>query len=218
ALNSNDESLANNTRQVLVECLKNIILLIYPYTPFIAEELYISLPSHKDSIMEESYPKYDKAMVVSTNDNAVNLLLDMVKDVRNYKVENKLAPNAKLELKVHVKLDLSSFGSFTPILERFTFSTVSYVKEEIINMKGELRVYDFADLLIVNEAGKDELIKRIDKEIELEQNEIIRGEKMLNNPNFINKAPADKIELERNKLIQHKENLASLIEKKNKLL
>ena len=37
ALNSNDESLANNTRRVLVECLKNIILLIYPYTPFIAE-------------------------------------------------------------------------------------------------------------------------------------------------------------------------------------
>jgi valyl-tRNA synthetase len=38
-------------------------LLIYPYCPFIAEEMYCSLPGHKDSIMLESYPEYEADLV-----------------------------------------------------------------------------------------------------------------------------------------------------------
>ena len=57
SLQSNDINLQNETKQVLVEVLKNIILLIYPFTPFIAEELYQNLPTHLDSIMLEQYPQ-----------------------------------------------------------------------------------------------------------------------------------------------------------------
>ena len=216
ALNSNDEKAANVTRQVLVKCLKNIILLIYPYTPFIAEELYMSLPNHKESIMLESYPKYDEASMDESCNAEVALLYDMIRDVRNYKIENKIAPNAKLELSVNLKIKV--FDAFETYLRRFTFSDVKFIGEEIIDMRGELKIYDTADMLIVNEAGKEDIIKRIEKEIADEEAEIARGEKMLGNPNFINKAPKEKVELEQNKLNQHKENLASLIEKKNKLL
>ena len=41
---------------------------------------------------------------------------------------------------------------------------------------------------------------------------------MLSNPNFVNKAPKEKVALEEEKLKQHKENLALLKDKKNKLL
>ena len=102
-------------------------------------------------------------------------------------------------------------------MNRFTFSEVKLIGEEILNMKGESKIYANANLLIVNEAGRDEMIARLDKEIELERNEIARGEKMLSNPNFIAKAPKDKIELEQSKLNMHKENLASLLEKRSKL-
>ena len=40
---------------------------------------------------------------------------------------------------------------------------------------------------------------------------------MLNNPNFINKAPEAKINLEREKLAKHQENLQVLLEKKKKI-
>lgn len=48
----------NNTTpfDVLVHVLKAVILMIYPFTPFISEELYLNLPTHLDSIMLESYP------------------------------------------------------------------------------------------------------------------------------------------------------------------
>ena len=80
-----------------------------------------------------------------------------------------------------------------------------------------MKTYNLATLLISNEAGREDLLKRIDKEIEIEQNEISRGEKMLGNPNFISKAPKEKIELEQNKLKMHRDNLAALLEKKQNI-
>ena len=45
--------------------------------------------------------------------------------------------------------------------------------------RGELKIYDFGDLLIDNQAGRDDIIARIDKEIEETKNEIARAEKIL---------------------------------------
>ncbi len=215
SLNSSDEGKRDVTYQVLVKCLKAIILLIYPYTPFIAEELYLNLPEHLESVMLERYPQFNEAEIDESINEQIDILFNVIKDVRNYKIENKIAPNAKLELSLHLKIKV--FDEFFTYLNRFTFSEVKLVDEEILNQKGESKTYPNANLLIVNEAGKEELIKRLEKEIELEKAEIARGEKMLSNPNFIAKAPKEKIELEQSKLNMHKENLASLLEKLQKI-
>ncbi|HPY79427.1 MAG TPA: valine--tRNA ligase [Bacilli bacterium] len=215
SLSSNDEEAIKTTHQVLFKCLKSIILLIYPYTPFISEELYLSLPGHLDSIMLESYPlKEDKLIDKRVNDE-VNMLFAMIKDVRNYKIENKLAPNAKLNLYLNLKIKV--FDAYFAYLKRFTFSEYQIIGEEILSKRGELRIYDFGDLLIDNEAGKEELLARIGKEIEEAKSEIARAERMLTNENFLAKAPQDKIELERSKLNKHKDVLVDLFEKKKKL-
>ena len=214
-LNGNDENKKNATYQVLHYCLKNIILLIYPYTPFIGEELYQNLPEHKESIMLESYPTVNKDLIDNSYDEQVETLINLIKDVRNYKLENKLAPNAKLELLINFKKQL--FDDFNIYLARFTFSEIKDVGAELINKKGELKVYNYLDLIISNESGKDELIKRLDAEIALTRSEIERCEKMLSNPNFVDKAPKEKVENERNKLSKHQENLQNLLNKRENI-
>ncbi len=215
ALNSDNPKTKEVTEQVLYECLKDIILLIYPYTPFIAEELYLNLPEHLESIMLERYPIYNKDIVDASVNEEILTLFELIKDVRNYKIENKLAPNAKLDLSLNLKIKV--FDDFVTYLNRFTFSTVKLIGEEILSMKGDLKVYPKANLLIVNEAGKEDMIKRLDAEIEFEKAEIERANRMLSNPNFISKAPEAKVNLEKEKLAKHEQNLASLIEKRNKL-
>ena len=215
ALNSEDETIKNRTYQVLFKCLKNIILLIYPYTPFIAEELYQSLPEHLDSIMLESYPKYDSKLTRKAVYRPVNLLFNIIKDVRSYKIENKMAPNAKLDLSINLRIP--QFPGLKNFIERFTFSNVKFVDASIIHQKGELKIYPDGDLLIVNEEGASAMLERINKEIEETKKEIARCEGMLNNPNFVNKAPAEKVELEKEKLQKHKDSLASLLKKKEQL-
>ena len=214
ALNSDNEESKNTTKAVLLKCLKNIILLIYPYTPFIAEELYCSLPTHLESIMLETYPKYDKKLFDDSKDYQVELLFNLIKDVRNYKIENKLAPNVSLDLSLLLKEEM--FEGFLAYLKRFSFSDVKLLNKDQ-HVEGESHIYNEAELYIASGVDKAELLAKLDKDIEALNNEIKRCENMLNNPNFTSKAPEAKVALEREKLAKHQENLQVLLEKRKKI-
>ena len=214
ALNSDNEESKNTTKAVLLKCLENIILLIYPYTPFIAEELYCSLPTHLESIMHETYPKYDKKLFDDSKDYQVELLFNLIKDVRNYKIENKLAPNASLDLSLLLKEEM--FEGFLAYLKRFSFSDVKLLNKDQ-HVEGESHIYNEAELYIASGVDKAELLAKLDKDIEALNNEIKRCENMLNNPNFTSKAPEAKVALEREKLAKHQENLQVLLEKRKKI-
>ena len=209
-LSSSNQDLINGTKNTLYYCLKNIILLIYPYTPFIAEEMYLNLPNHLNSIMEEKYPISHKKLINNSFDGQIDCLLNMIKDVRNYKIVNKLAPNTSLPL--YIRFKINPFDGYLSYLERFTFSKEIKIVDEF-NINGESHLYSNGELLIGSLLSNDEQIEKINKDIEFERNEISRGERMLNNPGFVSKAPKEKIELERNKLNSHKEKLNLLLEK-----
>ena len=71
-------------------------------------------------------------------------------------------------------------------------------------------VYKNLNLYIEDEISKEELEAKKAKDIAYLQAEIKRSEGMLNNPNFVSKAPQEKVELERNKLAEFKKKLAEL--------
>ena len=207
---SGEEKARITTCKVLLRCLKNIILMIYPYTPFIAEELYQNLPNHLESVMLESYPRVDESLVDHKNDKEVALLFNIIKDVRNYKIKNKLAPNTKLEL--FLNLHHLRFERFLVYLKRFTFSEIQ-LKESGKNSGGESIIYENAELMINSEINREEMMLKLKRDILLEQAEIDRAQKMLNNQNFLFKAPKEKILAEQEKLKIHQENLRVLNEK-----
>lgn len=177
--------------------------MIYPFAPFIGEELYLALPEHKKSIMLESYPKAldipEKEIVSVSN------LYKMIQDIRNYKVSNKLAPNYKLRFIVEGE----TFAGFETYLARFSFA-----KEIILTKKAESKGMRFAykgvNLYIEDDISKEELEAKKAKDIAYLKAEIARSEGMLNNPNFVSKAPKEKVELEKQKLAEFKKKLAEL--------
>ena len=211
ALASNQEDRVKSTYQVLFKCLKSIILMIYPYTPFIAEELYLSLPVHKESVMLEIYPKYEKSLIDETSDPQIDLLFKFITDVRTYKAENKLAPNTKCDLKVVCRIPL--FDTFKDYMTRFAFANSIEVSPGVTESKeGRLFVHSGGDLLILEKEDSDSK-EKLEKALEIEIKEIKRCEGMLNNPNFLSKAPKEKVEAEKSKLNKHLINLEIIKEK-----
>ena len=215
SLNGEDQAKKETTYQVLYKCLKDIILMIYPYTPFFGEELYQSLPFHKESIMLESYPIANKKLSDRKDEKEVYLLFDLIREVRNYKIENKLSPSLSLKIKISPRKDL--FADFATYFNRFTFSNAEFVNEDLSSLKGELFIHDDADMIIINEGNNDEIIARLEAELAKEISEADRSNKMLSNPNFVNKAPKEKVELEQNKLKIHQDNIERIQEKLKKL-
>ena len=209
----NDET-KEITKNVLYHCLKGIILMIYPYTPFIAEEMYLSLPEHKESIMLESYPEVSKNVrknkLVSSQ---VKLLETIIKDVRNYKSNNKLAPNASVKLSLISKEKL--FDGFDELLKRFTFA--SEISHDTVDGLASSFTYPLGTLYISDNISKDELKAKLEKELATVQNEIRRSEGMLNNQNFIAKAPKEKIDIEKEKYQHYLNKRAELTDKLSKI-
>ena len=204
SLNINDEQYKKIIKSVLVDVLKNIILMIYPYAPFISEELYLNLPSHLESIMLESYPQYED---INIEFNQVELLYKIITDIRNYKVNAKLAPNYKIKLVIETKLDL--FEGFNDYLSRFSFA--SDIKKVVnSDSKGTKFVYDNLNVYIEDNITEEEKNAKKAKDIAYLEAEIKRCEGLLNNPNFVNKAPESKVKLEQEKLAKYKEQLANL--------
>ena len=197
----NDEQV----KAVLYKVIKEIILLIYPYTPFIGEELYLSLPGHKESIMLESYPTVDKSLISASFEKKGKLLAEMIKDVRSYKSEKKLAPNAPVKIVLSPKMPFKGIEKY---LARFLFA--SEVREEKEAPRGDFFAYGGTKMVLEREIDKSDALLTLNKEKEVLLAEIARGEKMLSNPGFLAKAPKDKIALEQGKLESNKAKLAEI--------
>ena len=204
SLQMGDDKYKEVVKSVLLYILKNIIIMIYPFAPFIGEELYLALPSHKKSIMLESYAK--PLDIKEEEYEQVNNLYKMIQDIRNYKVSNKLAPNYKLKFIVETK---DAFLGFKDYLARFSFA-----KEIVItpnsSSKGMRYAYKDMNLFIEDDISKEELEAKKAKDIAYLKAEIARSEGMLNNANFVSKAPKEKVDLERAKLAEFKKKLAEL--------
>ncbi len=205
SLSNSDLSYSNTIKNVLVYILQNILIMIHPYAPFISEELYLSLPEHLESIMLETYPSVQDYKNVDLD--SVLIMYKMIQDIRNYKVSNKLAPNAKLIIKIET--NDNSFNELRPYLVRFSFAKELLIEKKI-SSKGVKYLYKNVTMYIEDDISEDEKEAKKQKDIAFYKAEIARSESLLNNVNFVSKAPKEKVDLEKNKLKEYKEKLASI--------
>ena len=189
-------------KTVLYKVIEAIVKMIYPYCPFIAEEIYLSLPLHKESIMLESYPEYDKSLSFPSAERQGELLKKMIKDGRSYKSEAGLAPNAPIEVDIAPK---APFKGIEDYLSRFLFASKVVVAKEIKS----LSAYTYSGFVIAFTSAepKPEQVAKLRKKEQALLSEIARGEKMLSNPGFLAKAPKAKVELEQGKLEDNRKQL-----------
>lgn len=200
------------TKNVLYKVMREIILMISPYAPFVSEEMYLSLPYHKESICVETYPVYDRSLLNKKATEKVAVLEEMIRDIRNYKSQNEIAPNAPVRLVISPK---EPFENASEYLKRFSFA--SEIKISSSPLEGNPFFYDGYELLVEEDIDVDALKAKLEKEKARLESEVGRGEKMLSNPSFVSKAPTEKVKLEQEKLQKNKALLSSVLAKLNTL-
>jgi valyl-tRNA synthetase len=194
---------AKVTKKVLIHVLKGILTMIYPYSPFISEEIYTKLNNSKESIMLETYPVYNARRLYKKEIEVVDLLKLMIKDIRNYKVTNHIAPSKAIS--VYVKgLEL------TPDFIEGLQSLSNVVVENKPDAMSNSFIYSSVELVIFDDSSKEEVIKQLNEMLQKTEFEITRATKMLSNENFLKKANPAKVQEEKDKLakfLEQKENI-----------
>jgi valyl-tRNA synthetase len=197
-----DEKQKDVTLHVLFDILLKILSVLFPFAPFITEEIYSYLPGHKTSLYDEPYPSLSGYAFAPKALALAESLREAIKAIRNHKSENHLAPNAPIDLFYFGEEE--ALKQAEPYLERFGFaSSVTATKEK----RSDLIFFASFALALKDQENK-ESAALIGKRIEELKNEIARSEKILANPNFLAKAKPEKVEEEKKKYQAYKDELA----------
>ncbi len=197
-----------STKSTLCYVLTGILKMLSPFMPFVTDELYCNLPI-KDAkdIMISSYPKYDKSLISSTKEldeaiEFITLYRNKIKElnIKNYQVINHI-DNVEISTLVLNMLKLN---------DKITTNNNSFELKETIKL-GTL----FIEVLYNDEVDHQKELESLLKEKEKLIGSIARREKLLSNENYVAKAPASVVELDRTNLAKEESRLKEILEKLN---
>ncbi len=202
SMNGQDESKKESALQTLYYILKRLLSVLFPFTPFVAEEIYQNLPDHKNSIYEESFPSQCGIRFDESHIETVESLNSAIKAVRNHKSENRLPPNAQVILKIEADEEIYEY--VRPYLSRFAFAKECSLLSQGDKLENPVHFRSFS-MEIDDDAQTQGLIE---KRIQKLHAEIERSEKLLSNQAFIEKANPEKVRQEREAYQKYLEELA----------
>lgn len=216
ALNGTDEVAKRAAQSTLYVCLKAIIGLLQPFMPFVTEEIYDLLPGAKESINLESWPTMIEN-VTACDLTTMARAISAIQKIREVKIVNDLKPSTL----IHIALkDLD--GNTIKADEAMSAIIMKLAKAEWQDtLEGDLTVEAIqgGSLYIPSSelSNPEEEIKKLEAEIERLKSEIARSTGILSNQGFIAKAPAAKIENEKQKLEAYQKQYAVIEERLNVL-
>ena len=194
----------NTTKSVLLRVLTDMIKMLNPFMPYVTEEIYTSLPvKDAESIMISSYPEYNKKEIFDTN---IDNILEFVTKFRNTKKDLGIGSEYKVITKINDKEDEKIIVNLLKLSDKITNEESDNIT--VVEYNG-LEI----DIIYDNSKNVEEEIEKLLKEKENLENSIARREKLLSNVNYVNKAPANIVEKEREDLAKEKELLQSVINK-----
>ncbi len=202
-----------NTITVLNYVLDKILKLLHPFVPFITDEIYSFTKYAKSSIMVSEWPEIVKKYNYKKERETFEKVMDIIKDIRNLRVEMNVKPSLKIDLIIAPSVDIKVLDTIMPyIIKMANIGRVTYIKDkQEITEKVSVILSDFGDILVPlgNLVDNEKEIARLTKELQDTNSEIERATKMLNNQGFIARAPKQLVDKEREKLA----NYTSLAEK-----
>lgn len=204
-------------QQVIAAVLRDTMILLHPFMPFITEEIWQHLPHEGETIMLTQWPQVDDAKISGDIEGQMNVVMDIIRAIRNMRSEMNVPPGKKADCVIAANKE-----EFLTMLQ----GTASYIKN-LANLEQLDLVLSLAEkpeqavtavvqgielfLPLKGLIDMDKEIARLEKEVEKMNKEIERLEKKLNNAGFVAKAPAEVIAGEKEKLAKYEDTKAALV-------
>jgi len=212
-LNSGDAEQADTARRVLVYVLDKALKLLHPFMPFITEELYQALPGSGESIMIQSWPTFDEAHNWAAEEEAFEKVMDYIKAVRTMRTEMNVHPAKKTSMIIETA-DAAPFQNAQVYLAKFAFATdVTFTEKYEGSTDGMVQVSTHAArgfIPMMELIDRDKELARLNKEKAKAEKELAMFGNQLNNPKFVERAPAALVEDIRAKYAKSQDKLANI--------
>ncbi|MDY5992440.1 MAG: valine--tRNA ligase [Bacilli bacterium] len=197
------------TKTILLDTLTDILKLLHPFMPYVTEEIYQKLPiKEAESIMISSYPEVNKKDIYKEETEELESILEDIVAIRNLKASNKITKEALVNFECKKEEFIKIFASQLKITDK---NLTSDDPDNMVSCN-----YKSSNINITYFFEQDQVdTKALEEEANKLKSSIERREKLLSNENYVNKAPANIVEMDRKKLSEEKEKLSYLLEKLN---
>lgn len=209
-----DRSLKHNTQNILCYVLDQTLRLLHPIMPFVTEEIWLAMPHDGTSLVTAAYPQEHAEFENKEAEKGMDNLIELIKAVRNIRADANAPLSSPIDIQIKTTLPetQSIFESNQDYIERFchpeSLQISADIKAPTLAMTAVIsgaEVYiPLAGLIDLNQE-----VERLQKEIDKLENEVSRGEKKLSNQGFVNNAPSQVVDEEKEKLTGYKEKLSA---------
>ncbi|MBQ7060721.1 MAG: valine--tRNA ligase, partial [Clostridia bacterium] len=214
-LYGDDEAAKRNVLSILVHVLSNSLKLLHPFMPFITEDIYQRLPGSEKTIMLSAWPKFDETLLFPEEADAMEQLMDMVRQIRNVRAEMNVPPSKRAHTTVVTAPEnedicrqaaayLNKLAGASTVDVRFSKEGIDKNAVSVVSRLGEA----FIPMKELIDVEKE--LERLDKEVKRWEGEAARASGKLGNPGFMAKAPEKVVADERAKLENAQEMLKKL--------
>ena len=208
----------------LQNVLTSALKLLHPYMPFITEEIFCTLQTKEESIMVSEWPVFREDRQFVKEENAISLMKEAVRGIRNVRTEMNVAPGKKAAVYVvseneDVRQIFEEGRQFFTSLAAASGLTVQADRSGIDDSAVSV-VIPNATVYIPFEELVDiaQEIERLKKEQKRLEGELARVQGMLGNERFLSKAPKQKVDEERAKLEKYTQMKAQVEERLAQLM
>lgn len=207
------------TQNVLVKVLDDLLKLLHPFMPFISEEIWQKLPTEGESLVISTWPHKDKGFEDNISRERMEQLMEAIRSIRNLRRELNLSPAQDSPVKIFATGDetYDNIKNGTVYLENLAGAKPVEISKELEEkpQKALSAVVKGAEIFMPLEGlvDLDEEIDRLGKQYNELLKEVEMVDKKLANSNFIEKAPPEVVQKERNKGKDYKERLEKVKER-----
>ncbi len=213
------EAAQRGTRRTLVRVLETTLRLLHPLMPFITEEIWQRAAplagAQGETIMLRPYPQADDSRRDAEAESEVEWIKGFVLGLRQIRGEMDISPGKPLPVLLVDASEndlqcLTTHRSLLDFLARIEDVTVlksaADAPESATALLGKMKI-------LVPMAGlidKDAELARLEKLMGQREDQIKRSQAKLANKSFVDRAPAEVVEKERNQLAEHEAALTEL--------
>jgi valyl-tRNA synthetase len=194
--------------------LEATLRLLHPFMPFITEEIWQRLPHKGDTIMLAPYPRPSKKDRNADAEQQMTAVMDLVTAVRNIRGEMRIAPGAPLSAALRAGPGAAElFTANSALIDALARVRLTVDPRATRPRSSAMAVVGSSELYVELAGVVDPAAERqrIEKEIARVDERIGFARTKLARPDFAERAPAEIVAKERERLVEHEAVRAKLV-------